>query len=110
MNVENIIAAAHRSYKHCLISWNREVIIPASDIVPGASGHLKIMVCKTAGGPAVSYVLGRSEGNAFIYEWNAAKVAKRLPISRWTQKACEAAFSEAVKNAEIIGRDLIAAK
>ena len=84
MNVENIIAAAQRAYKHCLTSWNREVIIAASDVVPGAIGDIRIIVCKTAGGPAVT--------------------------ARWTEKACEVAFRDAILNAEPVCKELIGAK
>ena len=110
MNVENIIAAAQRAYKHCLISWNREVIIAASDVVPGAIGDIRIIVCKTAGGPAVTYRLGSRTNGGFSYAWNSPSKSARLKVARWTEKACEVAFRDAILNAESVCKELIGAK
>ena len=112
MNASTIIAGASRCYKHPLISWNREVYLPVSAILdgPGAKGDVKIMVCKTAGGPAVSYQLGTTcgDGGGFTWFWNSPRQSSRLKVSRWTQKACEDAFADAINNAPEIVRALVA--
>ena len=106
MNVENIIAAAQRAYKHCLTSWRREVIIAASDVVPGAIGDIRIIVCKTADGPAVTYRLGSKTNGGFSYAWNSPSKSARLKVAPWTEKACEVA----ILNAESVCKELIGAK
>lgn len=111
--MQNAAVSASKCYKHPLISWNIEHYVKLSDILGAAGegkGDMKIMVCKTAGGPAVTYQLGSicGDGMGFTWLWNSPRRSERLRCSRWTEKACREYFAEAMKNAEVVARELIA--